>query len=86
MILRQWIAWRIVRLAHRIYDATWWETVEIGNTRILIEADNYGGGIQSIMGGDWKDHDTFDEALDHLYPVAEKHETTWTTTAVERNF
>ncbi|WP_032364038.1 hypothetical protein [Rhodococcoides fascians] len=66
---RQWIAWRLVRLAHRIYDATWYQTVEVSGVEILIEADNYGGGIQMMYGDcDWKDHDTHEEALDYLCP------------------
>ena len=69
MGLRKWSALKLVRLAHRIYDATWYETVKIGDVEILIEADSYGGGIQMMYGDcDWKDHDTHEEALDYLCP------------------
>lgn len=62
-----------MRLAHRIYDATWFQTIHVGNSEILIGADEYGGGIQMLYGdAEWKDHSTHDEALDYLYPVASK--------------
>lgn len=48
---RRWIAWKLVCLAHRIYDATHHETVRVINPdgvkilELLIQDDEYGGGI-----------------------------------------
>lgn len=47
--IRQWIAWKLVRIAHKLYDATYWEVIKSpdGFTNILIEANEYGGGVSA---------------------------------------
>lgn len=54
---RRWIAWKLVQLAHRIYDATFYERITVAGPdgpeiEIDIAADMYGGGVMSSYGHD----------------------------------
>lgn len=55
---RRWIAWKLVQLAHRIYDATYYEQIIICGptgkpiTEFTINADEYGGGVSICDGPD----------------------------------
>jgi len=67
--MRKLIANMLVRVAHKLYDPTWFQTIELDDTVILVEASEYGGGISMVFGGaDWGDHDSLDAALDWLCP------------------
>jgi len=55
---RRWIAWKLVQLAHRIYDAEYHERITITDEHgrvgeFVIVADLYGCGVSSYS-GPWK--------------------------------
>lgn len=52
MTPRAWLAWRLVRLAHRLNDTTYQETVVVSRdgqklAEITITGDDYGCGLFS---------------------------------------
>lgn len=53
---RRWVAWRLVCLAHRLYDATFYERIQLRNgygdvvAEVCIEGDEYGAGVWSVFG------------------------------------
>lgn len=55
---RRWIAWKLVQLAHRIYNAEFNERIVIQDfngddiAEWIINADLYGGGVSSSYGLD----------------------------------
>ncbi len=55
---RRWIAWKLVQLAARIFDAEYYERILIKDAegRLVYEAiivgDLYGNGVSSIYGND----------------------------------
>lgn len=82
MGIRQWIAWKLVCIAHKLYDATYWEVIKSpdGFTNILIEGDEYGGGVSACMNVLWcesppaelehltlVEFDDLDEAMEWAY-------------------
>lgn len=54
---RRWIAWKLVQLAQRIYDAEYYERITVTNPdgrlvyEAVINADLYHGGVSSTFGG-----------------------------------
>ena len=79
---RRWIAWKLVRLAHRIHDADYRQVVRLPGTErhLMIEGSEYGHGVTSSRGFEWHesppdevtrpvvvDFDDFDEALDWAF-------------------
>lgn len=57
MTVRQWIAWKLVRLSHRIYDTTFYEHIVITDEHgqvgeFVIVADAYHGGVSSYSSPD----------------------------------
>ncbi|MBB3752448.1 hypothetical protein FHT44_004960 [Mycolicibacterium sp. BK634] len=54
---RRWIAWKLVQLAYRIFDADYYERIYIRDAdghltfEAIISADLYGAGVSSIYGG-----------------------------------
>jgi hypothetical protein len=59
---RRWIAWKLVQLAHRVYDAEYYEQITITGpdgedlVEFVINADLYGGGVSMMTG-----HENFGE-------------------------
>lgn len=56
---RQWLAWRLVRIAHRLYDPEWYQCINITTAtgrelRINIIGDDYGCGISSTSEIHWR--------------------------------
>lgn len=55
---RRWIAWKLVQLAHRVFDAEFYERIVISGPdgediiEFEIVADLYGGGVSSQFGCD----------------------------------
>lgn len=55
---RRWIAWKLVQLAHRVFDAEYYERIVIHDPEgdelieFVINADLYGGGVSSQTGWD----------------------------------
>lgn len=55
-LTRRWLAWRLVQLAHRIFDAEYYERIYVndGDGGLVFEAiicsDLYGGGVSSMYG------------------------------------
>lgn len=53
---RRWIAWKLARIAHRIYDCDYYERIHITNPdgKVVfyadIAADLYGGGVSAMFG------------------------------------
>ncbi len=74
---RRWLAWRLVRIASRLYDASFYERIQLRNgygdvvAEILIEGDEYGCGVFSGFGEGkhppytltWDEFDTLDEMM-----------------------
>lgn len=58
MSLSRWVAWKLVRLAARIYDSEYLERIAVldkkGNPVIewLVVADGYGAGVSGSTGRD----------------------------------
>lgn len=56
-LTRQWIAWKLVQLAHRIFDAEYYESIYINDSdgaricEAIICSDLYGGGVSVMYGG-----------------------------------
>lgn len=72
---REWFAWKLVCIAHKIFNADFYELVELDDANILVVGSRYGHGILSSTGFDWnnfKEFDTYEEAADFMYgPEAE---------------
>lgn len=57
---RRWIAWKLVQLAHRIFNAEYHERIVVSGPdgediiEFVINGDLYGGGVSMQYG-----HDTF---------------------------
>lgn len=67
MTFRQWLAWRLVRIAHRIHDAEYTETITMvtpsgAHNRINVVGDEYGCGIRSTSGIAWDPSGEFESA------------------------
>lgn len=62
MTARQWIAWKLVRLARRIHDTEFYERIVITDEHgqvgeFVIVADQYGCGVSSFSGPDQRESD-----------------------------
>ncbi|MDP7721809.1 hypothetical protein [Mycobacterium sp. TY814] len=58
MKVRQWLAWKLVQIAHRLHAAEYQETVQITSDgrhvcTISVIGDQYGCGITSMAGIPW---------------------------------
>jgi hypothetical protein len=67
MNLRKWLAYRLVRLAHRLHNPDWVDHIGIETSSgraidINVIGDEYGRGISSTSGIPWKV--CFDTATD----------------------
>jgi hypothetical protein len=54
---RRWVAWMLVRLAHRFYDPEYQESITITDEhgqvgQFVIVGDEYGCGVSSFSGPD----------------------------------
>lgn len=53
---RRWIAWKLVQLAHRIFDAEYYETITVTDSNgeevveFLIVSDLWGNGVSMQTG------------------------------------
>jgi hypothetical protein len=77
--VRYWLAWHLVRIAHRVKDTTFHQVIRIADgSAVMIEADTWGAGVTSAYGvctdvqdaDGWpelRDFDDFDEALDWMH-------------------
>lgn len=60
---RRWIAWKLVQLAHRIYDASFYERITIKHKsgevvcEIDVQSDMYGAGVMSMFGSEFGDYE-----------------------------
>lgn len=56
-LTRRWIAWKLVQLAYRVFDAGYYERIYINDAggRLVFDAvicsDLYGCGVSSMYGG-----------------------------------
>lgn len=78
---RYWLAYILVRAAHRIKDTTYHQVIRISDrSAVLVDADTWGGGVMATTGVGWefrdicdpewpfiRDFDNFDEALTWMY-------------------
>ncbi|WP_040828932.1 hypothetical protein [Nocardia jiangxiensis] len=85
---RYWVAYVLVRLAHRIKDTDHYQVIRTSNgSAIFIEADTWGHGVSSTLRVGWKfrdicdpewpmlrEFDDFDEALEWMYDEKETGE------------
>lgn len=59
---RRWIAWKLVQLAERIYDAEFYDRIRVVNNygvtewEAVVVGDLYGRGISSTRGHDEINH------------------------------
>ncbi|NKY60450.1 hypothetical protein [Nocardia flavorosea] len=55
---RYWLAWKLVQVAHRVKDTTYWQVIRIpGRSAVLVEADTWGSGVSAAFGVHWGDDD-----------------------------
>lgn len=49
--VRYWVAWKLVQLAYRVKDTTFFQVIRIpGGSAVLIEADTWGAGVRCALG------------------------------------
>lgn len=77
---RYWVAWKLVQLAYKVWDTTWWQVVKIeGGSTVLVRADAWGSGVNGTRCVTWSDDepragwpvlrefDDLDAALDWMH-------------------
>ena len=67
MSFREWFAWKLVCIAHRIFNPDFYEVVKFDNHFMLITSSRYGHGIvTTTMPWDENIFDDIDEAFDFI--------------------
>lgn len=71
MTPRDWLAWKLHRLADRIHNTDSYTVVDVDGGKLLVAENNYGYGITMSLGvnpHNLHEYDTFDDALEGMGP------------------